>query len=108
MKESANSRERIGNTIADIRNLTNKFNKQTQIMGMQDEAANKGKADENYYTALNSIGQNIASQRGDYLSGQMDQKKLNLIKDYFPDYELDPKTFQYMYKSALQQSKIKK
>ena len=108
MKESANSRERIGNTIADIRNRTNMFNKQTKIMGMQDEAANKGQAYENYYTALNSIGQNVVSQRGDYLSGQMDQKKLNLIKDYFPDYELDPKTFQYMYKSALQQSKIKK
>ena len=108
MKAAAGSRERIGNMIADIRNQTNMFNKQTQIRGMQDEAGNKGVADTNYYTALNSIGQNVASQRGDYLSGQMDQKKLNLIKDYFPDYVIDPETFQPMYKYALQQSKIKK
>ena len=108
MKESANSRERIGNMIADIRNRTNMFNKQTQIRGMENEAGNKGVAESNYYAALNSIGQNVASQRKDYLSGQMDQKKLNLIHDYFPDYVIDPETFQPMYKYALQQSKIKK
>ena len=108
MKAAAGSRERIGNTIADIRNRTNMFNKQTKIRGMENEAENKGVAESNYYTAFNSIGQNIASQRGDYLSGQMDQKKLKLIQDYFPNYEFNPETWQYMYKSALQQSKIKK
>ena len=108
MKQSANSKERIGNINAQIANQGAYANQGYKIQGMQDEAGNKGVANTNYYTALNSIGQNVASQRGDYLSGQMDQKKLNLIKDYFPDYELDPKTFQYMYKSALQQSKIKK
>jgi len=108
MKAAAGSRERIGNIIADIRNRTNMFNKETQIRGMEAEAGNKGVAESNYYTALNSIGQNVASQRGDYLSGQMDQKKLNLILKYFPDYELDPKTFQYMFRNAEKQSKIEK
>lgn len=98
MKQTANAKERIANVNTGIKNQFNQYNKELQVRGMQDEAANKGEAYTNYYSALGSIGQNVALQTRDYKQQAMDQKKLNLVKDIFPDYQFDPKTLNYMYK----------
>jgi hypothetical protein len=103
MKQGAAARERIGNVNSGIKNQFNQYNKGLQVQSMQDEAANKGQALTNYYSALGATGQNTAMQTKDYMQRAMDQKKLNLIKDIFPDYQLDPKTLNYYYRLAQKQ-----
>jgi hypothetical protein len=93
-------REEFGNVNAQITNQTNQFNKQNQIRGMNDEAANKGQALTNYYSAIGGIGQNIGSQTKDYNLGQVEKTKLKLINNYFPNYKYDPKTADFYYKLA--------
>lgn len=102
MRQSADSKERISNINTQIGNQAAYANQGYKMQGMNDEAANKAAAQTSYYSALGAVGQNAAMQRGDYLNKQMDQKKLALIKDYFPDYQFDSKTFQYMYNKAKQ------
>lgn len=105
MKQGAAAKERIGNINTSIKNQFNQYNKNLQIQGMQDTAQNKGTSQSNYYRALGSLGQNSALQTKDYMQRAADAKKLNLIKDIFPDYTFDEKTFSYMYRLAQQQSK---
>lgn len=100
MKQGAAAKERVGNINAGIQNQFAQYNKGLQIQGMTDEAANRGQAKTNYYNALGSLGQNTAMQSRDYKQRAMDEKKLNLIKDIFPDYSFNPSTFEYMYKLA--------
>lgn len=71
------------------RNQAKMFNQQNRILAMRDEAANKGQSLTNYYKALGATGQNVAGQSRDILAGQMDQKKLTLLKEMFPNAKME-------------------
>lgn len=83
------------NTNAGISNQFKQYNKSLEMKSMDDTARNKGAAISNYFAALSNLGANTAQGLGDIKERKMQEKRLNLYKDIFPNYDFDPVNYTF-------------
>jgi len=85
------------------RNQFSQFNQQNKIMGMRDEAANKGQALTNYYQTLTNVGSSAGETaiglKRDQNIQNSENTKMNLLKDLYANYTWNPSTQQWMPKT---------
>lgn len=88
----ARVRSEYDNANVGIKNQSLQFNKEIQMRGMNDEAANKGQALTNYYQALGNTGAKTAGAYRDYKGDKNDQIRSNLLNDLYANYKYNPTT----------------
>lgn len=90
---------------AGIKNNVNQYNKELSIREKTANAQNKARSEDMAAHAIRDIGSKSASGYKDYKSGEMDEKKIALIKQYFPNYDFNPETYEFYSRAAESKSK---
>ena len=89
-KAKAGIMEDFANKNAQIKNQGQQFNIQNKYMVDDVNARNKGAALNNYYTALNSVGQGAAGAYKDYNTTQNERKKIGMLPQIYDVYKNNP------------------
>lgn len=96
------------NTNAGIRNNAELTNLNLKNQARMAEQQNKARSEDMAAHAVRDMGSKFASSYKDYKSGEMDEKRMTLINQYFPNYKYNPDTFEMYFNASQSASKTKK